>query len=62
MDRTEMKDQLNCLRERKKIYLKKMDFRGAQEIQEKINKILANLEDTKVTDGGNMYETSVDWI
>jgi hypothetical protein len=62
MDRTELKGQLTNLRKRKEMCVKKLDFRSAQEIQDKINKILVELKGTRVTDGGNMYETSVDWI
>jgi len=42
--------------------LKRTDFKGAQEMQEKILDLTETLKKMKVVDGGNMYENSVDWV
>ena len=62
MDRLEIKKRLASLHRRKQMCLKRTDFKGAQEMQEKILDLTETLKKMKVVDGGNMYENSVDWV
>jgi len=61
MDKVEIRARIEALEDRKKMAQKKMDFRGAQDIQEKINELKDDLRRGWVDDGGNMYEPTVDW-
>jgi hypothetical protein len=61
VDKVEIRARIEALEDRKKIAQKKMDFRGAQDLQEKINNLKEELRRGKVYDGGNMYEPTVDW-
>jgi len=61
MGKVEIRAKISSLEDQKKIAQKKMDFRGAQDIQEKINELKDDLRRGWVDDGGNMYEPTVDW-